>query len=77
VSLERYFFLYFPYPDKILLKTSVSTGLRLESAHFFEVGLEWEHEVVHIFTDKYLQYEIASLFEEYLRDVEYGEVQFY
>jgi homoserine trans-succinylase len=77
VSLERDLLLSFPYTDKILFETPISTGLRFESTDFFEVGLEWEHEVVHIFTDEYLEYEITSLFEEYLRDVEYGKVQFY
>jgi hypothetical protein len=69
--------LYFPYTDKILLKTPISTGFWLESADLLEVGLEWEHEVIHVFTDEYLQYQITSLFEEYLCDVEYSEVELY
>jgi hypothetical protein len=62
VSLEGHLLLSFPYTDKILFETAISTCLWLESADFLEVGLEWEHEVVHIFTDKYLQYQITSLF---------------
>ena len=77
MSLERYFLISFSYTNKIFLKTPISAGLWLESADFLEVGLEWEHEVVHVFTDEYLEHEIASLLQKYLRYVEYGEVELY
>ena len=77
MSLERYLLLSLFYTDKIFFETPISTGFWLESTHFLEVGLEWEHEIIHIFSDEYFEYEIPSLLQKYLRNFENGKIELY
>ena len=51
-----------PQTNKILFKASVTTGLWLEPTYFLEIFFEWSHEIIDIFTDEYLEYEITSFF---------------
>ncbi len=74
MSLERYLLLSFPYTDKIFFETPISTGFWLESAYFFEVRFEWEHEVIHVFTDEHFENKITSLLQEYFCHIEDREV---
>ena len=65
------------HTHKVFLEATISTCLWLEPADFVEVFLEWEHEVVHIFSDEDFEYQIASLLEKGFCDIEDGEVEFH
>lgn len=65
------------HTDEIFLETPFSARLWLESVYFDKMLLEGSHEIIHVFTDEYLEYEIASLFEKYFRYIEDRKVEFY
>ena len=61
LKIIRYIGLFFSYTDEVFFEATISTCLGLESAYLLEVFLEWEHEIIDIFSDEYLEYQIASL----------------
>lgn len=46
--------LFFSDTDEILFETPVSTCLWFESANFVKIFFEWKHEIIYIFSYKYL-----------------------
>ena len=36
---------------------------------------EWSHEIIDIFSDEYLEYEIASFFQEYICNIEDRKIE--
>ena len=67
----------FPKPDKVFFKTSLTTRFWLKPTHFCKIFFEWCHEIMDIFSYKYLQYEISSFFQKYFCNFEDCKIEFY